>query len=400
MSTQPTLSTGGDASCRFCCAELRTEHCNVTTYDDCYEKVCKPRCKRISLLIDDHKQTMAIAKGLAYHRKYRVWSPSCFSTEAQVTLSGASSCTQHTDARLKVKPLLKPINDYSKLGAFKKSYSGGRKKRPRRVAAQRTFISKSSPLSNIVYPIRKYDPLHSNSDAKARLNSRKIGRNKFQDAIGADRIYRLKSQERIIIHEGIPKGLNAPLPHEHSPFKSSSTLPQPLKKNACVALQETAFTSCFVDMPQQHPSSPDTTDKAFNWNDQRVLLAPSLSDAGSKVESPESGHPTMLSKSDQFICSKENAKASALRKSFFKSIKFRQLGGEHRQYLDPQVYSKKTDSPSHIIAYTPPLRDLNGIDREVETANQGHVVSQLRLLQLALQKPDDDESTNITPTTT
>eukprot|EP00944_MAST-04C_sp_MAST-4C-sp1_P015847 g15847.t1 len=203
------------------------------------------------------------------------------------------------------------------------------------------------------------------------------------------------SQERIIIREGIPKGLNAPLPHEHSPFKSSNALPQPLNTSACVALQETAFTSCFVDMPQQHLSSQDTTDKAFNWNDQRVLLAPSLSDAGSKVESPKSGHGTMLSKSDQFIYSKENANASELRKSFFTSLKFRELGGEHRQYLDPKMYSKKTGPPSHIVAYTPPLRDLNCIDREVETANQGHVVSQLRLLQLALKKPD---GSNIAPT--
>ena len=102
-------------------------------------------------------------------------------------------------------------------------------------------------------------------------------------------------------------------------LSSSKILPQLLEKDACVALQETAFTS-FRGHATTTPSSPDATDKAFNWNDQRVLLAPSLSDAGSKVESPESGHPTMLSKNDQFMYSKENAKVSELRNHSLKAL--------------------------------------------------------------------------------
>ena len=384
MSTEQNLSPYNDNHCSPCRPEPRTKHC--------YEKMCKPRCKRISSLIDEDRLTIAAAKGLARHRGQHLWPPSSNAGESQFTSTGATSAMNHTDARLKVKPTLKPINDSSKVDASKKP-KRKRKKRPHRKIARRTFISKSSPLSNIVYPIRIYNPLYSNRDTKASLSSRKIGRNKFQDAIGVDRIYRLKSQERIIIHEGVPKGLNAPLPHEHISLSSSNILPRALEPNACVALEETAFTSCFADMPQQHVTSPDATDNSFHWNDQRVLLAPSLSDAGSKIGSPESRYATTLSKSEQFMYSKENVKASKLRTSFFQSLKFRELQGGHRQNLDPTMHSKKVEPPCTYV-YNPPLRDVNSLGREVETANQGHVASQLRLLQLAINKTD---SPNITP---
>ena len=112
MSTEPTLSTGSDASCRFCCTEQSTKHC--------YEKMCKPRCKRISVLIDDQRQTMAIAKGLAYHRKYTL----CGLHHVFLLKPGlrcpVPAAVRSTPMQDQVKPLLKPINDYSKLGAFKK----------------------------------------------------------------------------------------------------------------------------------------------------------------------------------------------------------------------------------------------------------------------------------------
>lgn len=246
------------------------------------------------------------------------------------------------------------------------------------------------------------------------------------EAIGVDRIYRLKSQERIVIkvnssmkdvkeiflqnsHDSTkqeqllpkssPMSCNSPFPHE---------IISRARTDSNISLRDTRFTPSFANMPRNYPSfssSPDDerNDEIFQWNGENVLLAPSVSNNDIK--------------SSSFNSDKNENELSfgsvELRNSFVGCLNLElpkfvdevtktkmdeiievspRVEDKDEFNSDAKSQTKRKNNINNMVAYTPPLHDENMVKRERKHANKGHVLSQLRLLQLEINDDKMKES--------
>jgi len=424
MSTSRIQEECNPISCNFCSvrrkrlSKVRTE-----------EKMIKPTNQTVESLRHSYNDFMADAKGLRDYERRKVYSDT-------VSLNGKHSdemyAVKNMYAQRQVRPSLKPL--YGDNSFNPKDFdSNNRSKRKNNSKCKKhttsknvTVVTKSSSLSNLMYPVKNYNTSNSGIDYVNVIQKKgKKKKEQLYEAIGVDRIYRLKSQERIVINanisikdakENLSQNVSDSTKQEEllpksSPMSCNSPFPHEIitraRADSNISLRDTRFTPSFANMPPNYhslSSSPDDESSAevFQWNGENVLLAPSVSNNDIQTSRFSTSNNNLENEKDENGLSFGTVE---LRNSFVRCLNFElprfvnelkktktdniievSPREEDKDELNSDTKSqiKRKNISCNVVAYTPPLQDENIVKRERKHANKGHVLSQLRLLQLAI----------------
>lgn len=427
MSTSRLQEEYNPISCNFCSVR-RKRLSKVTTA----EKMIKPTNQTVESLRHNYNDFMADAKGLRDYERRKVYSDT-------VSFTGNS---KHSDeihavknmyAQRQVRPSLKPLygdNSFNPKDFDSNSRSkikNNFKCKKHATSKNGTVVTKSSSLSNLMYPIKNYNTNNSGIDYVNVIQKR--GKNKKEqlyEAIGVDRIYRLKSQERIVINannisikdvkENLSQNVNDSTKQEEllpksSPMSCNSPFPHEIitraRTDSNISLRDTRFTPSFANMPPNYTpvsSSPDDENSAevFQWNGENVLLAPSVSNNDIQTSRFSTSNNNLENEKDENGLSFGTVE---LRNSFVGCLNLElprfvnelqktktddiievSPREEDKDELNSDTKSqiKRKNISCNVVAYTPPLHNENMVKRERKHANKGHVLSQLRLLRLGI----------------
>ena len=195
---------------------------------------------------------------------------------------------------------------------------------------------------------------------------------------------------------------NSPFPHE---------IITRARTDSNISLRDTRFTPSFANMPPNYPlvsSSPNDESNAevFQWNGENVLLAPSVSNNDIQTSRFSTSNNNLENEKDENELSFGTVE---LRNSFVGCLNLElprfvnevqktktdeiievSPREEDKDELNSDTKSKikRKNISCNVVAYTPPLHDENMVKRERKHASKGHVLSQLRLLQLAINDED------------
>jgi len=411
------------------------------------EKILKPRNLEVTGLIYSHKEFLADAMGLRdYERRKTQSAPASFSRESNSQDNDNNDdilAIKNTYAQKRVRPTLLPLQMKNKNSKKKNNMKCKNNVTTKTTTNTKKWnlVTKSSSLSNLIYPVK-----HANISITNGFNHNKPlqkGRNKLYEAIGLDRIHRAKSQERIVLKESIslqhhdeqkenvkkdsnssnedlmpktsPMSCNSPYPDDEGPTPQYLTRG---RTDSNVSVRDTRFTPSFANMPKYPMSSPDN-DEVFNWNGENVMLAPSISSTdlherrsnklkfsscndNDNDEDDENELSGTIQLRNSYV-SKFNLKLPTFVNKISQTNdvievspreeegeeELRERDNKEEDHLMKKKY-KKYKIAAKIVAYTPPLHD-DMLKREQKHANNGHVLSQLRLLQLATMNNDDNK---------
>lgn len=209
-----------------------------------------------------------------------------------------------------------------------------------------------------------------------------------------------------------PISCNSPYPDDEGPTHQYLTRG---RTDSNISVRDTRFTPSFANMPKYPMSSPDN-DEVFNWNGENVMLA--LSVSSTDLYEGTSHKFKFSSCNDDDDDDENELSGTILRNSYVSKFNLKlptfvnevsqtkdkddvievspreEEGEEELREKDDEVQDylmekmdKKYNIAAKIVAYTPPLHD-DMLKRERKHANNGHALSQLRLLQLATMNDD------------